>query len=115
MAGIGWQAQLDGASNEDDIAAVCDEFLKTWTADELSELPPSCQPVDSIKVEAIAPYAIKLIAALDVGNRSTAPMLYKMVTFFTKAALRLVDVMEVGGRRSPRKRDSNSGSSSAEG
>jgi hypothetical protein len=115
MAGIGWQAQLERASNEDAVAVICNEFLSTWTPEEFSSLPSSCRPCDVIEVEAIAPYAIRLIAALDLGTRSTAPLLYKMATFFTKAALRLVDVMEVDSRSLKRGRNSSSGSSSAEG
>jgi hypothetical protein len=110
MAGIGWQAELDLASNEDEIAAVCNEFLNTWTADELSELPSSCRLADGIDGEAIGPYAIRLIAALGTGDRASAPMLHKMATFFTKAALRLVDVMEAAARASPHALASNSGS-----
>ena len=115
MAGIGWQAQLDKASNEDAIAAICNDFLSTWTLEEFSELPSTCRPCHVIEVDAIAPYAIKLISALDVGTRATAPSLYKMATFFTKAALRLFDVMEVDSRRLTRGRNSSPGSSSAEG
>ena len=115
MAGIGWQAQLDKASNEDDVAAICNEFLSTWTPEEFSELPSTCQPGPVIEVDAIAPYAIRLISALDVGTRATSPSLYKMATFFTKAALRLFDVMEVDSSRPVRGRNSSSGSSSAEG
>ena len=94
MADIGWQTELDMASNEDEIAAVCNAFVATWSADELSELPSLCRISGAIKVEAIAPYAMKLIAVLGVRDRATVPKLHKMATFFTKAALRLVDVME---------------------
>ena len=94
MAGIGWQSELDVASNEDEVAAVCNEFVATWTADELSELPSLCRISGVIGVEAIAPYAMKLIAVLGARDRAAAPQLHKMATFFTKAALRLVDVME---------------------
>lgn len=111
MAVAGWQAQLDMASNEYAVAAVCNRFLSTWTAEELSEIPLSCRPDDVIEAEVIAPYAIRLIAAVGVGNRMSAPMLYRMSTFFTKAALRLADVMDVGARRLAHARDSSSGSS----
>ena len=111
MASAGWQAQLDMASNEYAVAAVCNRFLGTWTADELSEIPPGCRPDDVIEAEAIAAYAIKLIAAVGVGDRMSAPTLYKMSTFFTKAALRLADVMDAGIPRLAPARDSSSSSS----
>ena len=105
MAAIGWQAKLDAARNEDDVASVCNEFLATWSAAELAEIPSSCRPEGTSTPESISPYANRLIAAVGVGNRAAAPALHRMSTFFTKAALRLADVMSIGSpdrsRRNP--------------
>jgi hypothetical protein len=110
-----WDTQLSRAVNEDEVAAVCNRFLREWTAAEISEIPLACRPRDPIECEHIAPYALMLIGALGVGNRATDPMLYRMSAFFTKAALRLHEVMAVGRSMLPGRRSSSSGSSSAEG
>ena len=115
MTSSAWQTLLDHARNEDEVAAICNQFVSTWTAEELAQLPPGYRPDDAIEFESIAPYALKLIAGVGVGDRSTAPLLYRMSTFFTKAALRLAEVMAVEARRSSNARSSGSGSSTSEG
>jgi hypothetical protein len=115
MATDGWQAKLDHARNEDAIAAICNDYVGSWTAAELAELPISCKPNASFNPDSISAYAIRLIAAVGVGNRASAPMLYKLSTFFTKAALRLADVMAIAPSDRDRRRNSSSGPSSFEG
>jgi hypothetical protein len=88
----GWQSRLDEASTKDDVVGVCKEFLALWTAEELAQLPASCQPKAAIAAEEVNYYALTLIRQSDIGDRSSAPLLHRMSTFFTKAALRLAQI-----------------------
>ncbi|HUP30327.1 MAG TPA: hypothetical protein VM122_09160 [Usitatibacter sp.] len=89
-----WQALLNEASDTGDVATICDQFLDTWSEAELAGIPATCLPPDVVQPDLIGPYAIQLIAEIGVGNRTTAPLLYAMSTFFTKAALRVAELEE---------------------
>ena len=89
-----WHSNLSEASTERDVIAVCNRFVTGWTFTELGQLPAICQPKSVIGSEDVSPYALKLIAYLGNGNAATAPMLHRMSTFFTKAALRLLQITE---------------------
>lgn len=90
-----WQVRLDSVADADGVAAVCDEFVGTWTEAELAGIPPKCRPPHPLEAADIGPYAIRLIAEIGVGNRTTTPLLYAMSTFFTKAALRIAEIKAV--------------------
>jgi hypothetical protein len=92
MSATGWQGRLNDASSADDVVDVCREFLGLWTPEEIAQLPPSCRPHDDLDAHDVTPYALKLIQFVGVGDRATAPMLYKLSAFFTKAALRMAQV-----------------------
>lgn len=92
MSAIGWQGRLNEASTTDDVAVVCREFLASLRPDQIAELAPSCRPNEPLEVRHISPYALTLIRQLGIGDRSTAPVLHEVTTFFTKAALRLAQI-----------------------
>jgi hypothetical protein len=108
MSATGWQDRLKEASTQEGVVIVCNEYLGLWKPEELAELPATCWPNDVIGLEDVSPYALKLIAAVGVGDRSTAPMLYKMSTFFTKAALRLAEIMGPRAQVPPDQRQKSS-------
>lgn len=87
-----WQVLLDEACDAKSVATVCDQFLGTWSDAERAGIPGTCQPPAVVEPDEIARYAIRLIAEVGVGNRTTKPMLYAMSTFFTKAALRVAEM-----------------------
>jgi hypothetical protein len=105
-----WQVLLNEATGADQVAAICDEFLDTWSPTELAGFPPTCKPPDAVEADDIGPYAIRLIAEVGVGNRTTTPLLYAMSTFFTKAALRIAEMETVPSPPHP-SRHRGSGSS----
>jgi hypothetical protein len=92
MSTIGWQGRLNEASSQEDVVFVCRQFLGLWTPQEIAELPEVCRPKDRLDVDDVNPYAIMLIWHLGIGDRATAPMLHRMSTFFTRAALRLAEI-----------------------
>ena len=92
MTSSGWQGHLNGASTQRDVVSVCNQFLTMWSAAELAELSEACRPKDILSLEDVSPYAVKLVLQLGDGDSVTAPMLARMSTFFTKAALRLAEI-----------------------
>ena len=92
MSATGWQGRLDDASSTEDVVDVCREFLGLWTPEEFAQLPSTCRPHDDLGSQDVTPYALKLIQFVGVGDRATVPMLYRLSTFFTKAALRMAQV-----------------------
>ena len=92
MSAIGWQGRLNEASTTDDVAVVCGAFLASMTPVALADLPAACQPKEHLEVQDISPYALSLIRQLGIGDRSSAPALHEVTTFFTKAALRLAQI-----------------------
>ena len=99
MLGSGWQGHLNEASTQRDVVSVCNQFLTMWSAAELAELPEACRPKDVVVLEDVTPYAVKLVLQLVDGDSVTAPMLARMSTFFTKAALRLAEIREASRGR----------------
>jgi hypothetical protein len=92
MTAIGWQGRLNEAVSTEDVGAVVTDYLATWNSAALAELPISCKPDELLAVSDISPFALKLIRQLGIGNRASAPLLYELTTFFTKAALRLAQI-----------------------
>jgi hypothetical protein len=112
MPGIGWEGHLNEASSQEDVVAVCNQFLTIWAPDELAELlAAGCYPKDVIKLEDVGQYAAKLTAKPGADDPMTAPMLYRMTSFFTKAALRLVEIAASQSRRDPAQQKHSSRSS----
>jgi hypothetical protein len=97
MSAIGWQARLNEASSAEGVVNVCREYVGLWTSDEIAQLPATCRPRDDLDSQDLNPYALKLIQFVGVGDRASVPMLYKLSTFFTKAALRLEQVTPAVG------------------
>jgi hypothetical protein len=92
MSATGWQGRLNAASNEEDVVTVCRDFLGLWTPEEIAQLPATCWPRRDLDWHDVNPFAMKLIQHIDIGDRISAPMLHKLSTFFTKAALRLAQI-----------------------
>lgn len=92
MSAIGWQGQLNEATDQDEVCRVACRFLAGWGPEALAELPASCLPPVLLEVRDISPYALKLIRQLGIGERDSAPRLHEITTFFTKAALRLAQI-----------------------
>jgi hypothetical protein len=92
MHELGWRSRLELASTEMGVLGVCNDFVGLWSASELEQIPPACRP-GTLKVpDEIYPLALALIQHLGVGNRATHPLLHRMSSFFTTAALRLAQV-----------------------
>lgn len=108
MSGSDWHGRLKEASTERDVIAVCNRFLTVWTFEDLGKLPAACQPKTVVELEDVGPYALKLIAPLGSGDASTAPMLHRMSTFFTKAALRLLQIAALQPQPIPAEQKSGS-------
>jgi hypothetical protein len=95
MSGIGWQAHLNECSTQAQIVAACNQFLAMWSRGDLAELPEACHPKDAVALEDVGPYALKLVVQLELVDVASAPMLHRMSTFFTRAALRLAEIRAV--------------------
>jgi hypothetical protein len=109
MSAIGWQQRLEQASCEEDVVDVCRDFLAPWTPEEIAQLPASCRPGDHFASGDVTRYALKLIGVLGIGNRATAPMLHRMSTFFTRAALRVGQITVKAADLPSRERRSGTG------
>jgi hypothetical protein len=92
MASIGWQAHLNESSTPAQIVSVCNQFLTMWTREDLAQLPDACRPKNVVVLEDVSPYAVHLVLQLEKVDIATAPMLHRMTSFFTKAALRLAEI-----------------------
>jgi hypothetical protein len=84
------------ASSDDQVLALCREFVAECTPHELAQLASSCEPVPCTNVAEIQQYALALIRHAGIGERFGAPALHRVSTFFTRAALRLVELVALG-------------------
>ena len=111
ISATAWQGRLNEAPGKEDVVAVCRQFLSHWTHGEIEELPAGCRPNATIDSDYVNAYALMLIRQLGIGDRVTAPMLYKMSTFFTRAALRLAEITDQGREIPLEQKRSRSGTS----
>lgn len=92
MVLLSWQQRLHDALTQEDIVDLCREFIAALTPSESGLLPAVCQPPELSSPEDVSDYALTLIRHLGIGDRASAPELYRLSVFFTKASLRLVQV-----------------------
>jgi hypothetical protein len=102
MSAIGWQGRLNEASTREDVVMVCKDFLDACTPEEILELPQYLRPEKELaEAQDVTDYAIKLVQHWSIGDRTSAPMLDRMTAFFTKADLRLAQILSVPNAVSP--------------
>lgn len=94
MPATSWNSRLDDATTAHAVTELCDRFVTAWTFQELGQLPATCQPQFAVETGDVSPYALKLVAWLGERDAGAAPMLHRMSTFFSKAALRLAQIAE---------------------
>lgn len=95
MPATTWNSRLDEATTADAVTTLCDRFVTAWTFHELGQLPAACQPNDVVETDDVSPYALKLVERLGERDAAAAPMLHRMSTFFSKAALRLAQIADL--------------------
>ncbi len=102
---VAWQGRLNEAATGDEVAAVAREFLAQLGGEVLAQLPQDVRPGTVSNAKNVVYYALKL-AHTEIGDARSAPVLHGLSTFFTKAALRIVQIDE---RRSEVQRETGSG------
>ena len=92
-----WQERLVLAENDEDVLALCREFIAACTPHELAQLAAECKPAPCRNVAEIHSYALTLIRHAAIGGRFSAPTVHRLSTFFTRAALRLMELAPDAG------------------
>ena len=87
-----WQSRLNLAPGADEVLALCREFIAECTHHDLAQLAAACKPVPCRDVAEVHQYALALIRHAAIGDRFGAPAVHRLSTFFTRAALRLMEL-----------------------
>jgi hypothetical protein len=93
MTPTGWQERLDHAATADAVVLVVNEFLSLWTSEEDDGIPAECRLAHISEARQVSTHAFKLAHRL-TGTCLTEPAMYRISTFFTKAALRIYTLIE---------------------
>jgi hypothetical protein len=93
MSPTGWQERLDHAATADAVVLIANEFLSLWTAEEDESIPADCRLARISEPRQVSTHAFKLAHRLS-GTCLTEPAMYRISTFFTKAALRIYTLIE---------------------
>ena len=96
----GWQARLKEASTPQDVVAVARDFLALRTSQELALLPEDCRPGEMRDEEDVTRYALKLASSNPDPDSVEAGALRRVGTFFTRAALKIVELREESTQQS---------------
>ena len=112
LTAIGWQGRLAEASTPESVVDVVQEFVAGIGAAERDQLPDDCRPGAMGNVQQVIVFAMKLVHRHD-GDPKSAPMLHRMTTFFTRAALRVYQIQErsheVAAERRPARKVAGNG------
>jgi hypothetical protein len=107
MTTIGWQGRLTEAPTQEAVVAVVRDFVAVVTPAEVAQLPADCHPGPMESPQHVTVFAL-MLAHRHNGDAKSAPVLHRVATFFTKAALRIYQIGErahevASERRMPRK------------
>ena len=92
-----WQERLNLADTDEAVLSLCREFIGGCAPHELAHLAAECKPVPCRNVAEIHSYALALIRHAAIGDRFSAPTVHRLSTFFTRAALRLMELAPAAG------------------
>lgn len=87
-----WSDQLASTTTAEDVARVAQDFIATWTPEELATLPSALQPPKMKFPEQVVDYAFTLVRA-HVDGQSANDALTRMATFFAEASWRVAAAM----------------------
>ncbi len=90
---VGWQGRLNEVATAREVAAVTREFLARLDAHEVAQLPEGLRPSAIGNARNVVYYALKLAHAYS-GDAKSQPVLHRVSSFLTKAALRIVQIDE---------------------
>src|SRR5688572_18810257 len=90
----GWQTRLKEALSTKDVVGIARDFLALRTSQELALLPEECRPGEMRDEEDVTRYALKLASSNPEPDAIEASVLHRVGTFFTRAALRIVQIRE---------------------
>lgn len=99
MTSTGWQQRLEWASTTGEVLQVVNDFLSLWTTEETSRIPEECRLVRVDTPMQVTAHAYKLAhrhMATELGD----PLTHRMASFFTKAALRMMQIEETSAEAS---------------
>ena len=85
----GWIGAVNLAGSEAEIVRLADEFMKTWSREQLAALPGDCQVRTLANLEAVSDLAFSLVrheCALEPVNHPA--ILQAMAQFFAAASTR---------------------------
>ena len=112
LTAIGWQGRLAEAATKEAVVAAVQDFLGGIGAAEREQLPAECRPGPMNNAQHVTVFALMLVHRHD-GDPKAAPLLHRMTTFFTRAALRLYQIQErsheVAAERRPTRKVAGNG------
>jgi hypothetical protein len=95
MTSTGWQQRLEWASTTQEVLQVVNDFLSLWTVEETARIPEDYRLVHVGTAQEVNVHAYKL-AHRQLGTEPGDPLTHRMASFFTKAALRMMELSEPG-------------------
>jgi len=98
---MSWQFQLDQAATEADVVAVVREFMATVSPWEVARLPESLRPRKIVDASDITLYAFDLVRGDVMDNEGTQRVLHRLAHIFSRAALRLSEILSRERRLDP--------------
>jgi hypothetical protein len=90
----GWQARLKEASTPQDVVDAARDFLALRTSQEMALLPEECRPGEIRDEDDLTRYALKLASSNPEPGSPEAGVVRRVGTFFTRAALKIVELRE---------------------
>lgn len=93
LTAIGWQGRLAEALTPEAVVAVVQDFVGGIGPAERDQLPPECRPGPMANAQQVTVFALMLVHRHD-GDPKSAPLLHRVTTFFTRAALRVYQIQE---------------------
>ena len=96
---LSWQDRLDNATSEGDVVVVARDFIAQFSPQEIDVLPEVARPGKFFDSNDITAYAFLLVRR-DCDDRA-APVVHKLAGFFSRASIRLSQIMARSGLEPP--------------
>jgi hypothetical protein len=93
---VGWEEKVDLADNESEVIQVARDYMAKLEPWEIAHLPVSCQPRKLMNANDVSEYAFDLMC-YERDNELTGPLLQRLSCFYSRAAIRLSQLMQAKG------------------
>jgi hypothetical protein len=95
------------------VTAIARNFVSQLASEDIQGLPQACRPGPLATAEDVTAYAFRIVKNRGEGSSVTAPLIFRLASFFSSASIRLSQADLAPTRKARVERRNGSGRRSA--